>query len=107
VGPERFRANLVLDGLEAFDEDHLDEIVLDAEGGPVRLKLVKPCSRCGIPNVDPATGEPGSEPGRTLAGFRADARLGGAITFGMNAIVLEGADRLLRVGQHGRASLNV
>jgi len=107
VGPERFRANLVLDGLEAFDEDHLDEIVLDAEGGPVRLKLVKPCSRCEIPNVDPATGEPGSEPGRTLADFRADPRLGGAITFGMNAIVLEGTDRLLRVGQHGRARLNV
>ena len=24
--------------------------------GPVRLKLVKPCARCTIPDVDPATG---------------------------------------------------
>lgn len=106
VGAERFRANLWLDGLEAFDEDHVDEVEFDAEGGPVRIKLVKPCSRCGIPNVDPASGEPGREPGATLAGFRADARLGGAITFGMNAIVLEGVDRVLRVGQTGRARLN-
>ena len=107
VGPERFRANLVLDGLEAFEEDHVDELVFDAEGGPVRLKLVKPCSRCQIPNIDPATGAMGAEPGRTLAGFRSDARVGGAVTFGMNAIVLEGADRLLRVGQTARASLKL
>lgn len=105
VGPDRFRANLVLDGLDAFEEDHIDELVFEAEGGPVRLKLVKPCSRCQIPNIDPATGVMGAEPGRTLAGFRADARVGGAVTFGMNAIVLDGADRLLRVGQAARASL--
>jgi uncharacterized protein YcbX len=105
VGPDRFRANLVLDGLQAFEEDHIDELVLDTDGGPVRLKLVKPCSRCQIPNIDPATGTMGAEPGRTLAGFRSDARVGGAVTFGMNAIVLEGADRLLRVGQTAHASL--
>jgi uncharacterized protein YcbX len=35
---ERFRANLVLDGLQAYDEDLLDEITLDAEGGPVRAE---------------------------------------------------------------------
>jgi hypothetical protein len=105
VGHDRFRANLVLDGLTAFDEDHIDELVLDAEGGPVRLKFVKPCSRCQIPNVDPASAERGSEPGATLAGFRADARVGGAVTFGMNAIVLEGAHSTLRVGQTARATL--
>ena len=43
VTMDRFRANLVLDGIQAYDEDHLDEITIDAEGGPVRLKLVKPC----------------------------------------------------------------
>jgi uncharacterized protein len=105
VGPERFRANLVLDGLEAFDEDHVDRITIDADGGPVVLKLVKPCTRCGIPNVDPATGEPQAEPGATLAGFRADPRMDGGITFGMNAIVLAGQDRTLRVGQKARATL--
>lgn len=105
VGPERFRANIVLDGLEPFDEDHVDQIAIETEGGPVRLKLVKPCSRCEIPNVDPASGEPQAEPGATLAGFRSDPRLDGAITFGMNAIVLEGTDRTLKLGQTARATL--
>lgn len=105
VGHDRFRANLVLDGLSAFDEDHIDELSIDAEGGPVRLKFVKPCSRCQMPNVDQATGDTGAQPGATLAQFRADARLRGAVTFGMNAIVLEGTDRMLRVGQTARASL--
>jgi hypothetical protein len=104
VTAERFRANLWLDGLQAHDEDQLDEITIAAEGGPVRLKLVKPCARCSIPNVDPATGEVGHEPGDTLAGYRADARVHGAITFGMNAVILEGVDRVLRPGQVAQAS---
>ncbi|CAD5372649.1 MOSC domain containing protein [Rubrivivax sp. A210] len=97
----RFRPNLVLDGLPPFDEDHLAEIeiAVESEGGPVRLRLVKPCVRCSIPNVDPATGVQGQEPGATLAGFRADARMGGGITFGMNAVVVQGFARALRVGQ--------
>ncbi len=105
VGHDRFRANLVLDGLSAFDEDHIDELSISTDEGEVRLKLVKPCSRCGIPNVDPASAETSAEPGRTLAAFRADARVGGAITFGMNAIVLAGAGHTLRVGQAARATL--
>lgn len=101
----RFRPNLVLDGLDAHGEDFLDELAFDTDEGPVRLQLVKPCPRCPIPNVDPATGVPGTEPGDTLAGYRADARVNGAISFGMNAIVLEGVERALRVGQSGRARL--
>ena len=103
VGSERFRANLWLDGLQAHDEDHVDELTIDAEGGPVRLRLVKPCARCAIPNVDPASGTAGHEPGDTLSTYRADARLEGAITFGMNAVVLDGIDRVLRPGQPVRA----
>jgi len=104
VTMQRFRPNLVLDGLEAYDEDHLDEITFDTGAGPVRIKLVKPCARCTIPGVDPETGEQGHEPGDTLAGYRVDARLDGAITFAMNAVVLEGFGRTLRVGQRGSAS---
>jgi uncharacterized protein YcbX len=102
----RFRPNLVLDGLEAHDEDHLDEIVFEGDvgqGGPVRLKLVKPCARCPIPDVDPATGERGHAVGDVLAQYRADARLSGAITFAMNAVVVEGFDSRLAVGQRGAA----
>jgi uncharacterized protein YcbX len=106
VGIERFRPNLVLDGLQAFDEDHVDEICIDTDEGQVRLKLVKPCVRCTIPSVDPMTGEQGTEPGDTLAGFRADARMKGGVTFGMNAIVLNGIECTLRPGQRAVATLN-
>ena len=106
VGIERFRPNLVLDGLQAFDEDHIDELAISTYEGVVRLKLVKPCVRCTIPSVDPATGAQGVEPGDTLAGFRADARMQGGITFGMNAIVLEGVECTLRPGQPVAVTLN-
>lgn len=95
VGIERFRPNLVLDGLEPFDEDHLDEIRVEADGGAVTLKLLKPCVRCAIPNVDPATAATGAEPGATLATFRADPRMDGGITFGINAVVVDGFGRRL------------
>ena len=100
----RFRPNLVLGGLDAHGEDHLDEIVFETSDGPVRLKLVKPCARCPIPDVDPVTAVPGHAVGDVLAQYRADSRLDGAITFGMNAVIVEGFDRSLGPGMHGRAS---
>jgi uncharacterized protein len=105
VGMERFRPNLVLEGLAAWEEDHVDLLSIDTPDGPLRLKLVKPCVRCTIPGVDPATGVQGTEPGDTLAGFRADARVDGGITFGVNAIVLDGVEHTLRVGQAVRATI--
>lgn len=108
VTMQRFRPNLVLAGLDAHGEDHLDEIAFDTPEGPVRLKLVKPCPRCPIPDIDPATGalDP-AEPrvSDVLASYRADARVGGAVSFGMNAIVVQGLERALRVGVAGRASI--
>ncbi len=106
VGMERFRPNLVLDGLEdANGEDFLDELRFETPSGAVVLKLVKPCVRCTIPSVDPGTGLQGTEPGDTLAAYRADSRMDGGITFGMNAIVLEGSGRWLHAGLEGAASI--
>jgi uncharacterized protein YcbX len=102
VGIERFRANLVLGGLESHDEDRLAELVFpQAGGGAVRLQPVKPCARCPIPDIDPATAQSGSSVRETLQTYRQDKRLLGAITFGMNAIVREGAGGLLSEGQAG------
>lgn len=98
VGIERFRANIVLDGVHAHDEDRIDELVVGSADGEVRLKLVKPCARCPIPNVDPATGESTPAVLDALQTYRADPRLDGALTFGMNAIVLAGTGQTLRVG---------
>jgi uncharacterized protein YcbX len=103
---ERFRPNLVIDGLpDAHGEDFLDEIVFEAAEAPVVLKLVKPCSRCSIPDVDPFTADTGHAIGDMLAAYRADARVKGALTFGMNAAIVSGIDSMLRVGAHGGASI--
>jgi uncharacterized protein len=104
VTMERFRPNLVLSGLDAYDEDHLDEIRFDTPEGPLVLKLVKPCPRCPIPNVDPQTGEPGHEPLDTLTTYRANPVVDGGITFGMNAVIVQGVECGLRVGATGSAS---
>ena len=93
-----------LSGLQAFNDDHLHELRIETAAGPVRLRLVKPCQRCPIPNVDPDTAATGHEPGDTLAGFRADPRLHGAVTFGVNAVAVEGLGQTLRVGQSVAAS---
>ncbi len=103
VGIERFRPNLVLSGVEAFDEDRLDVLHIatggDASSGTVQLRLVKPCARCPIPNIDPATAHSQPAVGDTLQAYRQNRLLGGAITFGMNAIVLSGFDQVVCVGQ--------
>ena len=106
VTMQRFRPNLVLSGLQAYDEDHLREIDVATAEGPVKLRLVKPCARCTIPNVDPLSAATSNEPGDTLAGFRADARVNGGITFGMNAVIVSGLEHALRIGQSAVASWN-
>lgn len=105
VGMERFRPNLVIAGVEAHDEDRIDGLHILADGGEAWLQHVKPCTRCPIPDIDPATAQRGTAVGDTLRGYRQDARMNGGITFGMNAIVREGAGLLLRVGQPVAANL--
>jgi hypothetical protein len=99
VDMARFRPNLVLDGIEAHDEDRLDLLRVATETGVVALKPVKPCARCPIPDIDPATALSSPQVSDTLQAYRQDARLNGAVSFGMNAIVLQGEGQVLRVGQ--------
>ncbi len=106
VTMQRFRPNIVLTGPLAFDEDHLHEITIATADGPVVLRLVKPCSRCSIPDVDPLTAETSHAVGDTLASYRADPRLKGAITFGMNAVIVSGVECTLRPGQAATVSWN-
>lgn len=95
----RFRANIVLDGLAEHEEDFIETLWVHAEAAPVAIRLGKPCARCPIPNIDPRTAQSSPEVGDTIAQYRQDARMDGAITFGMNAVVAEGAGQVLRVGQ--------
>lgn len=100
VGIERFRPNVLLAGLEAHDEDRVDVLrIATGEQACVVLRPVKPCPRCPIPNIDPVTARIDPQVSDTLQAYRANERVGGAVAFGMNAIVLEGVEQVLRVGQ--------
>lgn len=80
----RFRPNVVLAGLPAWDEDHIETVTI----GSVALRLVKPCVRCQVTTTDQLSGTRLSEePLVTLARFRNNPDLGG-VTFGWNAVVL-------------------
>lgn len=98
VGIERFRPNIVIAGVQAHDEDRLG-LLRVAAGDEVQLRPVKPCGRCTIPNIDPATAASSPEVGDTLQVYRRNELVKGAVTFGMNAIVVQGEGQLLRVGQ--------
>ena len=99
---DRFRPNLVVAGLEAFEEDYLESL----RAGEIVVKPVKPCARCPIPAIDQATGIAGPDPLDILQSWRAKAVLEGAVCVGMNCIVAAGAGGTLRVGQAFEASLS-
>lgn len=105
VGIERFRPNVVLGGVDAHDEDRVDLVRVEGGDGEIHLQPVKPCARCPIPDIDPATAQSSPEVNDTLRSYRQDKRLDGAVTFGMNAIVRQGAGQVLRVGQRIAADL--
>jgi uncharacterized protein YcbX len=106
VPMQRFRPNIVLDGLaDAHGEDFIDTLAFESPDGPVVVKLVKPCGRCSIPDVDPATAETGHAVTDTLSAYRAEPRIGGALAFGQNAVVVSGLGHRLRVGATVQAEL--
>lgn len=75
----RFRPNLVVTGCEPYAEDGWSLIRI----GGISLRVVKPCARCKITTVDPYTAETGSEPLKTLSGYR---RQGNKVLFGQNLL---------------------
>jgi len=80
VDMRRFRPNIVVSGMDAFEEDNLKNFRI----GDLAMKGVKICSRCPLPMVDPDLGERTSqEPIATLSTYR---KWDGNIFFGMNVI---------------------
>jgi len=97
----RFRPNIVIAGLDPYEEDYVATFAL----GAAVITPVKPCPRCPIPRIDQATGLPGPDPLDVLQTYRRHARLDGAVCFGMNCIVALGAGERLVVGQDVVATL--
>jgi uncharacterized protein len=75
----RFRPNIVIGGMSPHEEDSWRLVRL----GDVECDVVRPCARCVVPTIDPATGSAGVEPTRTLASYRKWDR---KVWFGQNAI---------------------
>jgi uncharacterized protein YcbX len=79
VNMSRFRPNIVIAGSGPFEENNWSRIKI----GNIYFDLVKPCERCVMINVNQSTGQRGSEPLKTLAGYRKENR---KIFFGQNMI---------------------
>ncbi|HLU78344.1 MAG TPA: MOSC N-terminal beta barrel domain-containing protein [Burkholderiaceae bacterium] len=92
VSMTRFRPNIVVQGLEAYEEDYVSSLQI----GPLTLALVKRCPRCTVPNVDPLTAETSEEPMHTLQSYRS---FESGVLFGVNAVIAgTQADSVLSVG---------
>jgi uncharacterized protein YcbX len=99
VSVHRFRPNIVIEGLDAHTEDDLKSMRIHTIAGLIELSMVKPCTRCPIPDIDPFTAQSSPIVSQTLQSYRSLSRMDGAICFGMNAIVHAGAGMTLHAGQ--------
>ncbi|MEM9405565.1 MAG: MOSC N-terminal beta barrel domain-containing protein [Acidobacteriota bacterium] len=93
VPMDRFRANVVVEGLHAYGEDEVTSL----EGDGFRLLRATYCERCAITSTDQKTGERSKEPLATLASYRRRPNgYAGGVLFGAYMAV-EGAAKI-RVG---------
>ena len=81
IGMERFRPNIVLDGIHPFEEDFIHEIRIS----DVVLEFVKPCNRCMVTTIYQSEG--GGLQG-VFFGQNAIPRKLGAIAVGDNVEIL-------------------
>ena len=77
----RFRPNLVIEGVSAHAEDDMGEFQISG----IRFRCAKPCARCVIPAIDPASGNKEPEINRVLSKYR---KFDGKILFGQNLVHL-------------------
>jgi len=84
----RFRPSLVVAGSAPYAEDSWKRIRI----GTIDFRVVKPCSRCAIPTIDPSSAErsPDQEPLATLLRYRRDKD---GVFFGQN-LIAEGTGTL-------------
>ncbi len=86
----RFRANILLDGIDAYEEDLIRTFDFES----VTLEVVSKCVRCNVPSVDQMSGEVQSEqPTPVLDTYRLDLELAGS-TIGVNAVWLPSANQI-------------
>lgn len=94
VRAEQFRANLLVSGAPAWDEDSWATLQI----GSVIFDVPKPCSRCVFTTVGTESGRkhPDGEPLTTLQRFRSAQDGSGDIDFGLNLVARSSG--IVRVG---------
>ncbi|WP_367389191.1 MOSC domain-containing protein [Lewinella sp. LCG006] len=75
---QRFRPNIVLEGAPAFEEDEWQALQMGGE----TFRLPKPCARCVVITIDPATMAKNPRIFATLAQMHSQEK---KVLFGMNA----------------------
>ncbi len=80
VEVDRFRPNIVIEGVQPFEEDDWAKLSI----GTAQIEVVKRCARCVVVNIDPQTASKGKEVLQTLSSYR---KTGNKVHFGVNALV--------------------
>jgi len=101
VPMNRFRPNIVVRGLEPFAEHK----VAGLNSGSYSLKLCHPCERCVVTTIDQDTAEkdPGWQPFNTLKEINPMPGKKPAPAFGQNAILQQGEQVVISVGDQLKA----
>ena len=100
IGMDRFRPNIVVQGLEAYEEDYL----LSLGNTSLQFAKLKTGPRCPMPNIAPATAHVGLQPALALRDSRHTID---GITFGVNAALYDAQpNATVEVGQGLQAVFN-
>ncbi|MEM7097808.1 MAG: MOSC domain-containing protein [Pseudomonadota bacterium] len=93
VPMNRFRPNIVIEGLDAFAEDQ----VIELQGATISLVRATHCERCAVTCTDQETGARASEPLSTLKAYRhREGGYAGGVMFG--AYMAVNGQGTIRVG---------
>ena len=95
----RFRPNIVVSGLKAYEEDYLANL----KSGNSQLRFVDLCFRCNLTTIDQSTAQFGEEPLKTLMSYRVDPKTSG-VKFGAYFAVKGAETSRLRVGDEVQTS---
>jgi uncharacterized protein YcbX len=99
VPMNRFRPNIVVEGVDAYGEDYFASV----STGDIMLRFVDVCYRCNMTTIDQEKAEFGQEPLQTLGRYR-NSKVG--VRFGSYAAVADGIGKKLTAGSPLEIALN-